>query len=131
MDRLLVLMAMLYFHIMDDFRHQGILAQMKQKSWWQENAPDNMYKHDYIVALLEHAFSWTVAIHIPLFVYGYLNDSFVSPSTFLITFVFTWLWHAFIDNEKANRDSINLVFDQICHIIQIIVTLSVYKPMFA
>lgn len=53
---LLVLTAMLFCHIIDDYVLQGWLATGKQKDWWKTNAPDKLYKYDYIMALAEHAF---------------------------------------------------------------------------
>lgn len=122
---ILLLIAMLYMHIVDDYRHQGILAQMKQRDWWKENAPDELYKNDYIMALFEHAFSWTVAIHIPVIVYLYLNTG--SLNAYLIgLFVLMWVMHAVVDHLKANRHSINLVTDQVFHICQILLVWIVY-----
>lgn len=60
---LILLFSMLFFHLFDDYKLQGILANMKQRSWWEKNAPDDLYKNDYIIALIEHAFSWTFMIH--------------------------------------------------------------------
>ena len=45
--KVLVLFAMLFCHIVDDYYLQGILASMKQKSWWEANAPVPLYKNDY------------------------------------------------------------------------------------
>ena len=46
--KILVLFLMLFLHVVDDYYLQGILASMKQKSWWQKNAPDNLYNLFYI-----------------------------------------------------------------------------------
>lgn len=119
MEKILLLISMLYLHIADDYRHQGILAAMKQKSWWEEHAPGDLYRHDYIIALHEHAFSWTVAIHIPAVVYRlYLGDMINTPD-FLILFIITWLIHAMVDHLKANLHTISLVQDQLCHVLQV------------
>ena len=56
--KLLLLICMMFCHIINDYKLQGILASMKQKSWWEENGNDPLYKHDYIMALFEHSFSW-------------------------------------------------------------------------
>ena len=64
-----VLMWMLFMHIVDDYYLQGILAKMKQKSWWKDNAPQDIYKNDYIVALIMHSISWAFCIMLPLAVY--------------------------------------------------------------
>ena len=42
----MILFVMVFGHIVDDYYLQGILASMKQKSWWKENAPDKMYEKD-------------------------------------------------------------------------------------
>ena len=47
----ILLLAMLFCHIVDDYYLQGWLASAKQKSWWKKNAPDKLYKNDYIMAL--------------------------------------------------------------------------------
>ena len=39
---------------------------MKQKKWWQENAPQKLYKYDYIVALIMHSMSWSFMIMLPI-----------------------------------------------------------------
>lgn len=57
---------MLFCHIVDDYYLQGILASMKQKKWWQENAPDKLYEYDYLIALLMHGFSWAFMIMLPI-----------------------------------------------------------------
>ncbi len=49
MNNFFVILLMIFCHIVDDYYLQGILAKMKQKMWWKENAPDNIhYKYDYI-----------------------------------------------------------------------------------
>ena len=71
--KVFILFAMIFCHIVDDYYLQGILASMKQRQWWKENAPNKMYEHDYIVALIMHAFSWSFMISIPLQkLFGYL-----------------------------------------------------------
>jgi hypothetical protein len=39
----------------------------------------------------------------------------------LISVITNAIIHAWIDNEKANKLSINLLTDQICHLVQIII----------
>ena len=59
-----ILILMLFAHIVDDYYLQGWLASAKQKKWWEKNAPDKLYKFDYIMALFMHSFSWTFMIMI-------------------------------------------------------------------
>ena len=119
MIKILVLMFMFYMHIIDDYKIQGVLASMKQKKWWTENAPDEMYKNDYLMALYEHAFCWTVSINIPILVYSWICSISINRVQFIITFFCMWMIHAFVDHLKANEKIINLVQDQTIHIIQI------------
>jgi len=112
--KLLILFAMIFAHIVDDYYLQGILAKMKQRKWWEENAPDKMYRYDYIVALITHAFSWSFMIILPTLL---ISDEWFTMCIFIII---NTILHAYIDNAKANRHSINLIADQLCHLIQII-----------
>lgn len=115
-----ILLAMIFLHIVDDYYLQGILASMKQKAWWEKNAPDPLYKYDYIVALMEHAFSWTFMIMLPVGIYTIFYDK--SIVLIVIMFLINWIIHSIVDHLKANVKVINLVTDQIIHILQIIVT---------
>lgn len=112
------LLSMIFCHIVDDYYLQGKLASFKQKSWWQENAPDEMYKHDYIVALMMHSFSWAFMIMLPVAV----SQEFQIEAAFVTMFIINTVVHAIVDHLKANKRKINLVTDQSIHISQIIVT---------
>jgi len=111
-----ILFCMIFAHIVDDFYLQGILAQMKQKSFWHDKA--RFYRYDYLPALLEHAFSWTFMIMLPIFWYY----GWVPKFACLCAFIINMIVHAFVDNLKANKFSINLVQDQLIHLCQIILT---------
>jgi hypothetical protein len=112
---------MLFFHIVDDYYSQGILSFMKQKTWWKKQTSNPLYKNDYIMALCEHAFSWTFMIFLPLFVSHFfgiqLNEKFI-----IILFCFNWGIHVIVDDLKANQQKINLIADQLIHIGQVIIT---------
>ena len=121
-QRLLILFIMIFCHLIDDYKLQGILANMKQRQWWKENANKYMYRNDYKVALIEHAFSWSFMITL-----SFLIISFIQNNTFLmillvISYFMNTVIHAFIDNLKANKYVINLVEDQFAHLVQIICT---------
>ena len=51
MAEILLLIGMLFCHIVDDYYLQGFLASAKQKSWWEKNNPNPLYKNDYITKL--------------------------------------------------------------------------------
>lgn len=116
---LFILFAMLFCHLLDDYKLQGILANMKQREWWIKNAPQPLYGEDYIMALIEHAFSWSFSISIPLLIVAFTRRNDVLLAFCIGSYFFNTGMHAFIDDLKANEHKINLVQDQILHFIQI------------
>ena len=116
--KILLLLAMIFCHIVDDYYLQGWLASAKQKLWWEKNAPDEMYKHDYLVALFMHSFSWTFMIMLVPTIYTVLFGGIWSP----VVFVANLAIHMTVDDLKANQKKINLVQDQSIHMIQILAT---------
>ena len=118
--KLILLFVMIFCHIVDDYYLQGWLASAKQKSWWEKNAPDEMYKHDYLAALFMHSFSWTFMIMLVPTIYVLLVGGIWSPITFITNLVI----HMVVDDLKANRKKINLVQDQSIHMVQILATWS-------
>ena len=127
MIKLIVLLSMMFLHIVDDFKFQGILSSMKQKSWWEKNYPNKRYRYDYVISLIIHAFSWDFMIHIPiiiyLFYYNMYDRDFIM---FICTFVFNLVIHAIVDTMKANLKILNLIQDQIIHLYQIIFTFLIF-----
>ena len=118
MNRLFVILWMMFFHIVDDYYLQGWLASAKQKSWWKQNVPDKLYEHDYIWALIMHSFSWAFMIMLPI---AYVQQ-FDIRFNFFILFVLNIIIHAFVDDLKANKKLINLWHDQFIHMVQIMFT---------
>lgn len=122
MDEMFALLLMIFCHIVDDYYLQGWLSSAKQKKYWQENAPEKMYKYDYIWALIMHSFSWTFMVMLPI---AY-SLSFILNASFLIAFVVNATIHAFTDDLKANKRKINLWEDQAIHMTQILFTASIF-----
>lgn len=120
MSDLFVILWMIFFHIVDDYYLQGWLASAKQKSYWEQNAPDKKYKHDYIWALIMHSISWSFMVMLPI---AYVSN-FDVDYRFIIMFAINTAIHAFVDNAKANWKLINLWQDQCAHIVQILWTFS-------
>ena len=120
--KIVLLLGMLFCHIVDDYYLQGWLASAKQKSWWQKNAPEKLYKNDYLMALCEHAFSWTCMIMAIPTIYTYLRSDECFYIISLVFFSLNWTIHCIVDNYKANLKRINLIQDQLIHIGQIIWT---------
>ena len=124
---LIILIAMLFCHIIDDYYLQGWLASAKQKKWWEENAPDSLYKNDYKVALLVHSFSWAFSINLPVLVYALFFQ--ILPTIILpycILLVVNMIIHCIVDDLKANKLKINLIADQSIHLCQILISWVVY-----
>lgn len=118
MTSFLGLLAMLLAHVIDDFglQHFTHLNELKTKAWWIEqcylakkynNIDTSIYRHDYIVCLVLHAFKWScMTLLAGVLVLGL-------PSTWLLALlvVLNTVVHAFIDDLKANRLKLNLVQD--------------------
>ena len=117
-DNFYYFLLMIFLHIIDDYCLQGILASMKQRDWWKENAPAKMYEHDYIIALFTHSFSWTFMVMFPIA----CCLGFAIDAKFVVFFFGNLLIHGLTDHLKANVKVINLCVDQTIHMIQILTT---------
>ena len=119
---LFIILAMIFCHIVDDYYLQGWLASAKQKKWWEENAPQKLYNHDYIMALIMHSMSWSFMIMLPIAISMSFNVSIL----FVIIFILNAVIHALVDNLKANKLQISLITDQLIHLLQISVTATIF-----
>lgn len=114
--KLFILFVMIFAHIVDDYYLQGILASLKQKTWWEnQKSYKPMYKYDYIVALIMHAFSWSFMISLPILYLGFTK-------WIVVAIILNTIIHGIVDDLKANKGKINLIVDQSIHIIQIVIT---------
>ena len=114
---------MIFLHIIDDYCLQTpCLCDLKQKSFWEKNAPQKLYRNDYLCALLMHGLSWSFMIMLPIAAVLTFNVSL----NFFLMFIANAVFHATIDDLKANKYRINLWTDQLVHIGQIIVTFILY-----
>lgn len=114
--KLFILFVMIFAHIIDDYYLQGILASLKQKSWWEnQKSYKPMYKYDYIVALIMHAFSWSFMISLPILYFGFTK-------WIVVAIILNTIIHGIVDDLKANKHKINLIMDQSVHIVQIVIT---------
>lgn len=122
-NKIFVLLSMIFLHIIDDFKlQQGVLANLKQKQWWKEQREyKDLYKYDYIPALIEHSFSWSFMIMLPIAIFLKFDIDW-----WVIAYVVNMAIHAFVDNLKANAFKINLVTDQAIHVAQIVITWVVF-----
>lgn len=118
-----ILATMIFLHIIDDYCLQAsCLCDLKQKSFWEKNAPQKLYKNDYLCALLMHGLSWSFMIMLPIAV----SINFNVGLNFFLMFITNAVFHSTIDDLKANKYRINLCTDQLAHIGQIIVTFILY-----
>ena len=118
-----ILAAMIFLHIIDDYCLQApCLCDLKQRSFWEKNAPQKLYRNDYLCALLMHGLSWSFMIMFPIAAVLTFNVSL----NFFFMFIANAVFHAAIDDLKANKYRINLWTDQLIHIGQIIVTFILY-----
>lgn len=120
--KLFTLLAMLFLHIVDDYYLQGVLASMKQKSWWEKNSPEEKFKHDYFMALFMHASSWTFMVMLPVAIYLKANLTIM----YFVWWVVSCATHFFVDNLKANLKKINLIQDQLIHMCQLVLAWIVF-----
>lgn len=113
-----VLVLMIFCHIVDDYYLQGILAKLKQRDWWKVNAPQKLYRLDYLMAMAVHAYSWAFMIMLPWAIQLHFQ-----PDLFYFIFLaINAATHFAIDDLKANRKMINLSEDQTAHLLQIVIT---------
>ena len=115
-----ILILMFFAHIVDDYYLQGWLASAKQKKWWKKNAPDKLYKFDYIMVLFCHTLSWSIMIFLPILIYSLINN--IDLNWFYLAIPINLIIHAIVDDLKVNKFKINLIVDQSIHFIQIIIT---------
>lgn len=149
MDKSLIFLTMVFFHTIADYNLQGILASMKQSQWWTEMFCDDMEKlskrkdilpekvfeykmnaiqdafhkshNDFIMALFMHSFSWAFMIMLPILYYYHFDTSMIGEA-FYISFAINTIIHMYVDHMKANMKKINLVTDQLIHLVQITFT---------
>ena len=122
MNASFTLMLMVFLHIVDDYYLQGWLASAKQKRYWEENAPDKLYKNDYKCALWMHSLSWSFMVMLPIALSMRFNVSLL----FVIVYFINVEIHSTVDNLKANERKINLWQDQIIHLCQIFITAYIF-----
>ena len=115
-----VFVAMIFCHIVDDYYLQGILASLKQKTWWEKH--DSFYQYDYIAALICHGLSWAFMVMLPIAI----SLNFQITGEFIIFWFIMAMTHAYIDDLKANIRSINLCHDQLLHLCQIVIIFIAY-----
>lgn len=116
--KIFILLSMIFCHIVDDYYLQGWLASAKQKVWWEKNAPQKLYQKDYLMALLMHSFSWTLMVMLIPSLHSILFGGIWYPTLYIGNIII----HFIVDDLKANKKKINLIQDQLIHLLQVTVT---------
>ena len=114
-----ILLLMLLLHIVDDFVLQPVcLSKLKQMEWWKkQDEYCEKYKNDYKMALFMHSLSWSLMISLPLMFMANISDLWLTCAV-----IFNMAIYFIVDDFKANRHKINLVQDQIIHLMHIVLT---------
>lgn len=116
---------MLLAHIIDDFVLQPIcLSKLKQKEIWKKynKETNNLYENDYKVALFIHGLSWSILVHLPIIFYFGLYNSVVV----FFSVLFHAIIHSVVDDYKANKKRISLIYDQYAHFGQICIVFCLF-----
>ena len=122
----MIFLSMIFMQIINDFLLQGILAGMKQKEWWKkQDGYEEMYKYDYIVALIMHSFSWVFMMMLPIAIATRFNVGLIYYIGVLVNAVI----HCFVDDLKANKKKISLMDDQLLHMMQILATYILFRAI--
>ena len=113
----LILFSLL-LHLLDDFVLQAaFLNNGKQKEWWRNQTSNELYKNDYIVCLLAPGLELSLLTFLPILTLEGSSSCFLVGMMICNAGV-----HSFVDDVKANKKKINLVTDQVIHVIQILLT---------
>lgn len=122
-------------HLIADYTLQGCLANLKQKKWWDEQLRQitystkepktpveqanifHKYQYDYIAGLICHALMWSIMTYLPLLLVG-------TPKEFSAAVLVNTIVHWVVDDLKANKFRINLIQDQLLHVVQIAITVT-------
>ena len=124
---LMIWIEMMVLHFIADYFLQGILADLKCKSWWMSKSTNEQqfvrYANDYKSALVAHSFEWAFIVMLPMFHQAYKREFvWMLVMMYVFLFIINIVAHYKIDDLKANIRKINLGEDQLLHFIQIFVT---------
>ena len=115
---LIIFLFMICLHLIADYLMQNnFLATYKQKKNWEPYVKEHEgYKYDYIAVLFAHSFSWAFITFSPLLL-------ITNANLFSLAIIVNTIIHGIIDDLKCNKLRINLITDQLLHLVQIAVTL--------
>lgn len=125
-------LILLFLHLFADFTLQGLFGPLKQKDWWLKEFQKGstwttyeglvrFYGKDYRVANAGHALFWTLITFAPLWLW-------CESAWWIVGIVgLNAIFHYVVDDLKANAHRINLIHDQLLHLVQIAVTFFIWK----
>ena len=132
--KIFILIVMIFLHIIEDFHLQGILANMKQKIWWEKELIKShmyysektwkKYKYDYVISLIVHSLENAIFVTLPIIINDLYYTFTVNKDNKLWIAWLLDIWligytHYDIDDLKCNRMKINLIIDQLLHFVMI------------
>lgn len=115
---LLILPIMVFLHILVDFHIQGVLAEMKQKKFWEKFG--GKYAEDYMVAMGMHSFEWIFVVSLPMLLNCWIRHRDWAVVLYFVIIIANMVVHYVVDDMKANDLALNLAEDQMCHLVQIL-----------
>lgn len=127
-----LILLVILLHLFADYTLQGCLANLKTKDWWLDlfkkgsswvsyEGLVRKYGNDYRAGLFCHSLYWTLVTFAPI-IYLSESDRFIATTVVLNTAV-----HYVVDDQKANAHTINLIQDQLIHLVQIAATIVAWR----
>lgn len=125
---LLYFISIIYAHIFADYHLQGILINLKHRSYWDDiteyldEESKDFYINDYRCPLSAHAFEWSLFIHLPILFIIFKYNIDIEMWIFLVSFIFNYITHKIVDDKRVNEYTINFSNSHYFHLFQCIDT---------
>ena len=122
--------ACLFMHVIGDYVLQTpFMATAKQRSYWENEAKKmdiegTAYRYDYLAILTVHSITWSFCVLLPIVIYCWLVLGHF-PVNFISIFIWNAVIHGIVDDQKANKHTINLIEDQLFHFLQIVLSIAI------
>ena len=120
-----LLPTMTFCHVIADYNLQGILANLKQTKWWEQNYHTNKDEQNASAALRIHSGSWAFMIMLPIMLFMLITKQY-DFDFYIVALGINSLIHSIVDDAKCNQEIINYRTDQYIHMFQIGITWLIY-----
>lgn len=120
-----LLPIMTFCHVIADYNLQGILANLKQIKWWEQNYHTNKDEQNASAALRIHSGSWAFMIMLPIMLFMLITKQY-DFDFYIVALGINSLIHSIVDDAKCNQEIINYRTDQYIHMFQITLTWLIY-----